>query len=538
MRDSLLSKVLIPGLHRPTVFEFVGMRHNPQVCPLPMHRLWVPVAAAAEEIFSKQWARGKAMNAKKSSLKCVLILLILAILVPGCSKNETAETPTTPGEAEALNIVKRSYQYVAMYNVIQKHAFDPATGSMFMNGLNNPVAGTTLLDHTTKAIARPNNDTFYQGVVLDLWHDAVIVDYPAIDSQYAVLEISGYSHYCGVPLASSEGDFKEPARLLFYSDRTRGYQGQQVEGVDEIVKVDGDFLFAFLRAMPHLTDPARMARIVEALKSVKVQTLAEYQGKPVGDLEDIEFPAYGKTDADVFAGNLLEVMQFVFNHTTFDQEDPMDQAVLAAYKPLGVEPGKEFAEDEVAELDGEMFRRIAAQVAEQALAASSDPGTYARAMPKLFLPKGKIDLETQVIQSVTGPIGLPAYQAVYIPAATSDGKAMVAQHDYVMRMSPDELPPATAFWSLTLYDLENGFFIPNDRKKYSVGENAGFQLNDEGGIEIYVSAEKPANVPEENWLPINRGDVGLNGMFRIYVPDAERMKTWKTPQFERLEGVD
>ena len=109
---------------------------------------------------------------------------------------------------------------------------------------------------------------------------------------------------------------------------------------------------------------------------------------------------------------------------------------------------------------------------------------------------------------------------------------MNAQHDYVLRMGPNELPPAMAFWSLTLYDMENGFFIPNDRKKYSVGENSGFELNAEGGIEIHVSAAKPDGVPDANWLPINRGDIDLNGMFRIYVPDVERMKTWKTPQFE------
>ncbi|UCF95622.1 MAG: DUF1214 domain-containing protein, partial [Desulfobacterales bacterium] len=29
------------------------------------------------------------------------------------------------------------------------------------------------------------------------------------------------------------------------------------------------------------------------------------------------------------------------------------------------------------------------------------------------------------------------------------------------------MPPAKAFWSVTLYDMQNGFFIPNDRKKYS-----------------------------------------------------------------------
>ncbi len=164
----------------------------------------------------------------------------------------------------------------------------------------------------------------------------------------------------------------------------------------------------------------------------------------------------------------------------------------------------------------------------------TDPAVLARIMPQMFLPNWQIDLEAQVTHSVLGPIGLPSYQARYIPATTKDGKPMNVQHDYVIRMSNDELPPATAFWSLTLYDLENGFFIPNDRKKYSVGENAGFKLNVDGGIEIYVSAMKPEGVPEENWLPINRENIGINGMFRIYAPNAEKMKTWKTPQFEML----
>ena len=113
---------------------------------------------------------------------------------------------------------------------------------------------------------------------------------------------------------------------------------------------------------------------------------------------------------------------------------------------------------------------------------------------------------------------------------------MNAQNDYVLKMSKDELPPATAFWSLTLYDLENGFFIPNDQKKYSVGENAGYKLNSDGGIEIVVSATKPDSVPEENWLPINRSNLEINGQFRIYVPDAEKMMTWKSPLFIRVVG--
>jgi len=386
-----------------------------------------------------------------------------------------------------------------------------------------------------RSIARPNNDTLYQIAVLDLRLDPIIIEFPAIDSKYVALETSGYDHYAGVPLATSEGDFKIPTKVLFYTDRTEDYHGEEIKGVDQIVKGDGDFIVAFLRAMPHQVDQKRMERIIQALESVKVLTLSEYQGKPAKDYSDVKFPAYGKSDADVFAGNLLQVMQFVFNHTTFDPNNAMDQALLDAYKPLGIEPGKTFDASKGTELDGPRFRKAANEVAQKALADLMNPEVIAKATPQVFMPKGQIDLEAQIIQSVTGPIGLPAYQAIYLPVATKDGKPMNAQHDYVLKMSRDELPPATAFWSLTLYDLANGFFIPNDQKKYSVGENAGFKLNDEGGIEIVISAKKPGAVPNENWLPINRGDINLNAMFRIYAPDAEKMKTWKMPQPEVLQ---
>lgn len=80
----------------------------------------------------------------------------------------------------------------------------------------------------------------------------------------------------------------------------------------------------------------------------------------------------------------------------------------------------------------------------------------------------------------------------------------------------------------------NGFFIPNDRKKYSVGENGGMQLNEDGGIEIYVAEKKPEGVPEENWLPLNRGDYGIDVVLRLYVPYLEEFANWEPPKAEKL----
>ena len=71
-------------------------------------------------------------------------------------------------------------------------------------------------------------------------------------------------------------------------------------------------------------------------------TLVGVQGRRGETYRRHQFPPSAKTDADMFENNLLEVMQFVFNHTTFDPDNETRPAVLAAYKPLGVVPGQAF----------------------------------------------------------------------------------------------------------------------------------------------------------------------------------------------------
>jgi hypothetical protein len=430
------------------------------------------------------------------------------------------------GNREIENLVRRSYQYVAMYNVNNKFA-------QKQGGWNTVDADTQLKDHTMREIARPNNDTLYIGCMLDLRKDPVILEMPAFDSKYVSLMITGYDHYVNVPMATRLGDFKKPEKMLLYTARTQGYQGEPVEGIARYFEATGDFVSAVLRIMPHGNEPARFQRIVEQMQSVKITTLSEYRGGKAKPIDDVEFPPVGETDADVFENNLLEVMQFVFNHTTFDPQDELDQTLLAAYKPLGVVPGQAYDAARVATMDGKRFRKMAEQVQRVEFARSQDPAVSKEIEQSLFQPKGQIPLQTLVLQSVIGPIGLPAAEAMYKPVVTTDGTPMNAQHDYVIRMTREELPPAGAFWSLTLYDTKNGFFIPNDRKKYSVGENGGMKLDADGGIAIHIAALKPEGVPEENWLPLNRGDSGLDVILRLYVPDLDRFKTWNAPKAEK-----
>jgi hypothetical protein len=251
-------------------------------------------------------------------------------------------------------------------------------------------------------------------------------------------------------------------------------------------------------------------------------------------LEDLaRFPQFG-SDFEIFEDRLLEVMQFVFNHTTFDSEDELDAALLALYEPLGVVPGQAFDLAKVAVLDGKAVRNAAERVAGESLAKMQDTKFIEDNITRLFLPKGEMDFDLMVIQSITGPIGQPAGEAVYPPLNTEAGTPMNAMNDFEIVMSAEDLPPTDAFWSVTLYDTEQGFFIPNDSFKYSVGENAGYELDEDGGIRIVIAAEQPEGVPEENWLPLNRGDYDIDLSMRIYAPDLERFANWAPPVVRKI----
>lgn len=464
----------------------------------------------------------------------ILLSLLVGVMSVNCKQDQTKETIPVDDQGYAIltpeqmeDLVKRSYQYVALYNVTNKFA-------MAQGGWNTLQSDTQLKDHTLTDIARPNNDTFYSSALLDLRDDAMILKFPGFDSKYVSLMITAYDHYVNIPLTTGAGDFAEEGTLLIYSEHTKNYDGEELEGIDYYFKATGDFVSAVFRIMPHASDPDRFDKVVSQIKSIELLSLSSYQGNEDLPLSPVAFPDVGTSDADVFENNLLEVMQFVFNHISFDPDNSLDKAVLEIYKPLGIMPGGTYDPEAGIEVNGVELRAIADRIKEEEMKKSVDEDFRKKIQSKMFQPKGETDLETLLNVSILGPIGMPEEEAIYPQIQTADGQPMNAMNDYIIRMSAEELPPARAFWSITLYDLENGFFIPNDLKKYSVGENAGMKLNDAGGIEIYIASEKPEGVPEENWLPIERKDINLSPTLRIYQADLDVMKTWTVPFAEKL----
>lgn len=151
-----------------------------------------------------------------------------------------------------------------------------------------------------------------------------------------------------------------------------GYNGDSIDGVDEVFELSGEFVSAVFRVMPHAAEPERFRRIADLMQSVKASTPSEYSGGEAKPIDDVAFPPVGTTDADVFESNLLEVLQFALNHTTLDPDNDMDQAGLVLFRPLGISDGKAFEPNAIAQLDGKRVRHVAEKLVPERLAMMQD----------------------------------------------------------------------------------------------------------------------------------------------------------------------
>jgi len=98
------------------------------------------------------------------------------------------------------------------------------------------------------------------------------------------------------------------------------------------------------------------------------------------------------------------------------------------------------------------------------------------------------------------------------------GDKLLGTNDYVLHFENGELPPADAFWSLTLYD-NNGFQVANPIERFALGDRDDLVFNTDGSLDLLIQHTSPSPDRAPNWLPSPEGEFQLT--LRIYSPRAE-----------------
>ena len=130
-----------------------------------------------------------------------------------------------------------------------------------------------------------------------------------------------------------------------------------------------------------------------------------------------------------------------------------------------------------------------------------------------------------------GNHGYEAYYAeVFVDA---DGEQLNGGHAYELRLQ--ELPPADAFWSITMYSTPEFYLVDNPIGRYSIGDRTpGIVTGDDGSIVIRMQHERPDDeTAAANWLPAPEGD--FRPMLRVYQPRAAMFDgTFRMPAITRV----
>jgi len=122
-----------------------------------------------------------------------------------------------------------------------------------------------------------------------------------------------------------------------------------------------------------------------------------------------------------------------------------------------------------------------------------------------------------------------AADGYYPPLLVQDSKGEVLddRKNYKITFAKGQLPPAGAFWSVTMY--QDHFLVPNSGKKFAVSDWMKPKIDSDGTLTIYIQPTSPGSDLEVNWLPSSGGPGDVTPLMRLYWPLPEVLHGEWTP---------
>jgi hypothetical protein len=220
---------------------------------------------------------------------------------------------------------------------------------------------------------------------------------------------------------------------------------------------------------------------------------------------------------------------------------PSEVELTARFATIGIAPGASFDVDGL-EADAREALRAGVESARGAIAAKAERlGTTVNGWTAVdaFGDRGFYgdDYLLRAASAMAGWGGNDRVEASY-PLTRVDGEGAPLDGAHRYRLRFESLPPARAFWSVTMYDTSYdgvaGYLVENPIGRYLVNSTTeGLVTGDDGSLTIHVQHDRPEDEHAPNWLPSPAGPFYL--ALRIYWPEAAALDgTWAPPPVDRV----
>jgi hypothetical protein len=463
------------------------------------------------------------MSTQKSILRKIRWFVIIGLISSSCSQ----QNQLTPEQAKQIAEEAYIYAYPMLdhYKMMFAMAIHPESGA-YEAPFNILINKSTLLGPEHTVIVRPNNDTFYSAIWLNLTGEPIVLKVPAVkDNRYYSFQIIDmYTHNIDY-IGTRETGFDEGAYLLVGPD----WEGEIPEGINKVIQSEGNYYIALGRTQVFGSNDVETA--IAHMEGYKTQLLSEFLGKEsTAQFSDPAIPAYHpeKVKSIEFIAYLNGIMAGSKIHES-------EKAIFEKFAKIGIAPGKAF---DATNLDPAITMAIQEGITsgmEKIITESTQLGQQKNGWQLISGITGNREVMQGkfLIRAAAAYFGLwgNSLDEAYYPEASVDADGDVlncSKQQYVLHFDADEIPPVKAFWSLSMYKLPEQLFIENDINRYVISSATdGLKYNDDGSLDIYIQKENPGSDNVSNWLPAYDGLFSLQA--RLYWPNPKALKPLYVP---------
>jgi hypothetical protein len=436
-------------------------------------------------------------------------------------------------EQEAYEIGVEAYTYfypMVLMDVTRRQAVNEEAGQSIGRGPMNTFAHVPIFPPADfRDVVRPNFDTLYSVAWLDLTKEPVVVAAPDTQGRYYML-----------PMLDMWTDvFACPGKRTTGTGASRfavvppGWQGKLPEAVQRI-NAPTPFVWIIGRTQ---TNGAKDYEAVHKVQAGYTITPLSQLGKAAPPVMLTIDPTVDmKTAPMTQVNNMAAVSFFEYAAELLKVNPPhiTDQPIVARMRRIGIEPGKSF---DLGKTDATVKRSLERAAPDALKAMKEKIPTLARVVNGWQMNTdtmgvyGNFYLKRAIVALLGLGANLPEDAVYPLNIGDADGKPLKGTNQYTLHFGKNEIPPAKAFWSVTLYDKE-GFPTANDLKRNALGDRDALKLNADGSLDLYIQHTSPGIEKESNWLPAPAGDFNLT--MRVYSPKVEAIDgRWAPPAVRR-----
>lgn len=504
----------------------------------------------------------------------ILIGLMVALLLISCGQKKKLP------DAEITAIAKEAYIYgypmVANYKAMYASAIDTQSPD-YKKPFNEFYMAARVDTPADQKKETASIDTPYGSVWFDLRREPYVLTVPAVeDNRYFSVQLTDLYAYNLDYVSTRNGDNKGGKYLIAGPD----WKGEKPEGIDRVIQSDTQFVYGLVRIQ--LMNAADMNNVEILQDQFKLQPLSQFTGTAApAEVPPINFPAY--SDEKALTPAFFSYMNFLMQFCTA----PADEAeMIKRFDSIDVGAGQEFSMENMPENEKKAYQDgIDAGIAD--LDAMQKAGLITGADMHGTRADMKNGYLNRAYGAMIDPYGATQQEILSITyKLDSEFKVLNGENHYTIRFEKDKLPPANAFWSLTMYDVPNALLVGNTANRYHVnGEMLATMVTDpaDGSVTLFIQKDSPAMEPalkadeaapkaadtapkaadadgktapaekkpvvdaaqkvapagslNANWLPAPEGDFYM--VLRLYQPKEEALSaTWKEPVVMRFNTAE